>query len=69
MDQRVYKKGLVIADINALDRLDEADITHHLLDQYIQTIENNVAAIDEYDSEICVDMASLRSYYIISVSI
>lgn len=72
VSRRAFKTGQVTQDLKALEALEDADLNFHLLDRYIKTIEDCLSAIEEFDSEICVDMseaeltgvvASSRAYH------
>ena len=55
ISRRAIFKGRITQDFKALDSLDESEINFHLLDQYIVTIESNLATIDQLDIELCTD--------------
>ena len=72
VSKRAFKKGQITQDIKDLEALDDADLSVHLLDQYIKTIEDRLSAIEDFDSEICTDtsdseltvvVASSRAYH------
>ena len=42
MSQRAYKKGQITLEVNALEGLEQKDISIHLLDQVISNIETNL---------------------------
>ena len=51
--RRAFKKVLITQDLRALEAPDETKYSFHLLDGYINSISNNLLAIEEFDAEIC----------------
>ena len=53
---RAVRQGLITQDFKVLDRLGEEEYNVHLLDQYIYSIESNLALVEECDTSICEGM-------------
>ena len=53
---RDVRKGLITQHFKVLDRLREEEYNVHLLDQYINSNESNLALVEECDTSICEEM-------------
>ena len=49
VSQRAYRKGQITQDFQALEAMDEGQLSFHLLDQYISTVEKNLEIIEGFD--------------------
>ena len=53
---RAVRKGLITQDFKLLNGLGEEEVNVPLLDQYINSIESNLALVEECDMSICEAM-------------
>ena len=53
---QAVRKGLITQDFKVLDRLRKEEYNVHLLNQYINSIESNLALVEECDTSICEGM-------------